>query len=243
MIRNLKALGLSLVALFAVGALSAPAASAVDVFTVEGGGTALLTGTSHNIEWKYYNVSNVNFRCTTSKFAATIVNGASETTVDVTYSGTIGVSPHTTHCNTNAGGTLTIDTTGCGYIWTGNTDAPFYTNDAVKDATTWIHCEGTNQIKITSSLGPTITIPPQTPTAGGVTYTNVANGDVTVTTTVTGITATCHPTFSCTLAGIPHHTNNREYTGSVTMAGFVDNNPTPQITPAGEGPAKNISFS
>jgi hypothetical protein len=239
MIRNLKAFGLSLVAMFALGAMSASAASAVDVVTTEG--TALVTGVGHDHEFKYYTVSNVNFRCTTSRFAATVVNGASETTVDVTYSGTLNQGSNHTHCNTNAGGTVTVDTTGCGFILTGNTDAKVYTSDTKQDATVWVHCEGTNVIKITSSLGPVISVPAQTPTAGGVVYHNVANGDVQVTATATGVTASCAPTFSCTLAGIPHHSNSTEYTGKVTMAGFAYSDALP--TPVTEGAAKNFSFS
>jgi len=243
MIRNLKALGISLVAMFAMGALSASAASAVDVVTT-GASPALLTGVGHNhVLSADPRGSGIEFQCTTSKFAATVKSGESEITADVAYEGTLNATPHTeVHCNSSAG-TLTIDMNECDYKLTGETTGtlPAKTGEA-KDATVWIECPEGKKIQITSSLGVTLSVPPQTPTKGGVVYRNIANhpkagepSAVEVEATVTGITVTCAGTFLCTLGGIPHHSNEYQYTGNVIMTAYKDNNEAGKITPANEG--------
>ena len=252
MIRNLKALGLSLVAVFAMSALGASSASAVDVVTT-GVSPALLTGVGHNHVFSAHD-GTPKFECTTSKFAATVKNGDSEITADVSYNGTVSFNgdpetqtkTSTTHCNASSG-TATIDMNGCGYILTGDTsgNAPAG-HTAGKDATVWIHCPIGKNIQVTSSLGVTLTIPPQTPTTGGVSYTNVPvhdkNTAVAVKATVTGITSTCGTsTFICTLGGIPHHSNQYTYTGDVTMTAFEDIEGLP--TPVTEGPRTSLSSS
>ena len=107
-----------------------------------------------------------------------------------------------------------------------------------------------NKIQITSSLGVTLSIPAQTPTTGGVSYTNVANHDgnsaVAVKATVTGITTTCAGTFLCTLGGIAHHSNQYQYTGDVTMTAYEDDK-GPEVTgcstPVTEGPRISLQSS
>ena len=249
MIRNLKALGLSLVAVLAMSALGASSASAVDVVTT-GVSPALLTGVGTNHVFGAHS-GTPKFECTTSKFAATVKNADPEITADVLYEGTLNQTPHTDHHCNSSSGTVTIDMNDCGYILTGDTsgNAPAG-HTAGKDATVWIHCPGSSKIAITSSLGVTLSIPPQTPTTGGVSYTNVVNHDgntaVAVKATVTGVTTTCAGTFLCTLGGIAHHSNQYTYTGDVTMTAYRDNEalgdnglPTPVI----EGPRTSLSTS
>ena len=244
MTRNLKTLGLALVALSAMSALSASSASAVDVVTT-GVSPALLTGVGLNHQLSAHS-GTPKFECTTAKFAATVNSGDSEITADVAYEGTLNATPHTDHHCNSSSGTLTIDMNGCGYILTGETTgtAPAG-HTAGKDATVWIHCPGSNKIQITSSLGITLSIPPQTPTTGGVSYTNVPNHlgspGVAVKATATGITITCAGTFLCTLGGIPHHSNQWQYTGDVTMTAFRDDEGLP--TPVTEGPRVSLSSS
>jgi hypothetical protein len=245
MIRNLKALGLALVAVFAMSALSASSASAVDHFTntLGAGKPALLTGTSHGHEFKI--TPNIaSFGCTTSKFTGTAFDGSAEVTVDPEYTGTFNQTPHETHCNSSLG-KITVDMNGCHYVLTGNTtgeDPPV----VGKDATVWITCPGTNKISMTNTgTGVTITIPPQTPTKGGVVYTNLPNhaggAAIEVHATITGITFECHPTFLCTLGGISHHSNDADYTGTLIATCYEDIDGLP--TPVTEGKQIGCSVS
>jgi hypothetical protein len=71
--------------------------------------------------------------------------------------------------------------------------------------------------------------------AGGTTHA------VKVTATVTGITYTCAPTFTCTLGGISHHGNNSTYDGTVTMTAFEDKEGLP--TPVSEGARTPLTWS
>ena len=243
MTRNLKPLGMSLVAMFAVSALVTSSASAVDVVTT-GKSPAMLTGVGHNHVFSAH--STPKFECTTAKFAATVTNGASEITADALYEGTLNATPHTDHHCNSSSGTATIDMNGCGYILTGETTgtAPAG-HTAGKDATVWLECPGSNKIQITSSLGITLSIPAQTPTTGGVSYTNVAshngNSAVAVKATVTGVTTTCAGTFLCTLGGYPHHSNQWQYTGDVTMTAYENTEGLP--TPVVEGARTSLVSS
>jgi hypothetical protein len=240
MIRKLKVLGLSLVALAAIGAVSAASASAVtDVVTV-GKSPALVTGVSHNNVFKRDVSGSSRFECTTSKFAATVTNGASHISADVAYEGTLSQTPHTEHhCNAAPAGTVTIDMNECTYTINGETTGKDVNGGT--DATVWIQCPTGKVITITSSLGIKLTIPAQTPTKGGVTFANVTGSTVKVTATATGITTICEEAFGCGLAGIPTHSNDYQYTGDVTMSAFEDKEGLP--TPVTEGPAVSLQTS
>jgi hypothetical protein len=227
MIRNnLKTLGLALVAVFAFSAMAASSASAVDTFTGPAGSIPITaTGTNNKLE---ITGAGAKFECTTAHFAGTTTSGSKEITVTPTYSGTMNVTPHTTHCS-GTGPPLHVHMNGCAYILTGNTtgeDPPV----VGKDATVWIECPivGGVQKEITTTntgLGVTIHIPPQTPTTGGVRYTNnvPVAGQVTIHTTLTGITYTCTPAFTCTLGGLGHHGNNSDYTGTIVASSTAGN--------------------
>jgi hypothetical protein len=244
MIRKLKVLGLSLVALAAIGAVSAASASAVtDVVTVNPS-PALLTGVGHNHVFKRDVSGNTRFECTTSKFAATVKTGESTITADAEYEGTLEETPHKEHhCNAAPVGTVTIDMNGCSYILEGETTGKDV--EGKTDATVWIECPAGKVITITSSLGIKLTVPPQTPTKGGVTFTNLINHAggtaVNVKATATGITTICEEAFGCGLAGIPTHSNDYRYDGDVAMTAFKDEEGLP--TPVTEGPRASVSVS
>jgi hypothetical protein len=242
MIGKLKTLGLTLLALATIGAVSASSASAVTDVATTSASPALLTGVSLNNVFKG-DPGNLKVECTTSKFAATVTNGSSLITADVAYEGTINQTPHEKHCNAAPAGTFTVDTAGCGYTINGETTGRDINGGT--DATVWIECEGANVIQMTSSLGIIITVPSQTPTKGGVIFTNVANhagnSAVKLTMTLTGITAFCDPAFTCGLAGIPTHSNAYEYTGDVTMTAFKDVEGLP--TPVTEGERVSLTTS
>jgi hypothetical protein len=243
MTARLKALGLSLLALATIGAMSAASASAVTDVVTTGVSPVLLTGVSHNNVFKRMVEGNSRFECTTSKFAATVKNGESTITADVEYEGTLNQTPHEHHCNATPAGTVTIDMNGCGYVVNGETTGKDFSGET--DATVWIECPEGKVITITSSLGIKLTIPPQTPTKGGVTTANVVNhaggSAIKVTATLRGITTICEEPFGCGLAGIPTHSNDYQYTGDVTMTAYEDKEGLP--TPVTEGARVSVSSS
>jgi len=238
MIRNLKILGLALVAVLAMGAMFASAASATDFFTTSNQKKALLTGTSHDHK---FSIGATSFQCTTTVFTGTAVHGASEATVLPKYTGVLNATPHETPC-TSSLGTVTWHVNDCHYRLTGNTTG----SDSGTDATIWIQCPAGKVIQTTGAFGCTISIPSQTPTSGGVTYTNLPNhtggAAIKVTTTSTGVTFTT--TAPCGLVGLPAHGNNATFTGTMTLTGWEDKNLNPEdLTNVEEGARVGVSVS
>ena len=219
MTRNLKALGLALVAVFAMSAMAASSASATDVFTSVNS-PETITGTSENNIFEITVGGGVAINCTTASFHGNINNKDSQVTVTAAYNGTIGVKPHTTHCGSDLG-TLDINMNGCAYWLTGETTGEDPKGGGKKDATVWVECNpSTNEIIIKATeLGVTLKVPAQTPTEGGVVYTNEAGGKVKVTATATGITWTCEPKLACNLGLGGTEGNNADYRGDVEVHG------------------------
>jgi hypothetical protein len=211
MSRNPKALGLALVAAFALCALGASSASAADVF-ISKEKVESVTAEGSNNEFKITGIGSV--KCARAKFNGNVTAGSTEATFTATYEGT-PAEPSTEHCEAFAG-KATVSMNGCAYILTGETTG----GDEGTDATAWIECPAGKEIAIiASSLGLTVHIHAQTPTAGGVTYTNTPAGKVTIHETATGITYSCEPDFLCTLGGIAIEGNNADYTGTVVAEG------------------------
>jgi hypothetical protein len=225
MIRNLKALGLALGAVLALGALMASSASAVDTLTTPVTPT-IVTATGDNNRFEITSPKTA-VECTTTTLAGTVKSGTSVNTFEATYTGKVNVTPHPDHECTGVGPVTraTIDMNGCDYDITGNTTGKDVTDSSggkTPDATIWITCPKDKHIGITTNVGCTLTIPEQTPTEGGVTYTNETVGgkkQVTVHATVTGITYTTDG-FACALGGLPSEGNNSDYTGTVVAKAF-----------------------
>lgn len=97
---------------------------------------------------------------------------------------------------------------------------------AGKDASVWIFCEEGKSIEIVTTLGATIKVPAQTPTTGGLIYKNLTNHGggpaIEAQATVTGITWSCTPTFTCTLGGVTHEGQEATYTGTIIATGYED---------------------
>jgi hypothetical protein len=220
MTRNLKALGLALGAVFALSAMAASSASAIDTFTGPAGNVPI-TGLSHDNKFEITG-SGTRVECTTAHFTSTVTSSSSNLTVNATYTGRINETPHDPQECTISGGSATVHMKTCDYDLTGKTTG----SDLGTDAPVWITCTGTDEITITTSFGATLKIPGQTPTSGGVIYINQA-GKIQVKDTVTGITYTCESAFLCGLAGIPTEGNNADYTGTLIAS----------------SPAGNISYS
>jgi hypothetical protein len=227
MIRNLKALGLALGAVFALGALTASSAFAVDTLTTQVS-PAIVTATGDNNKFEITSPKTA-VECTTSTLAGTVKSGSSVNTFEVTYTGKLNATPHTSTECTGAGliSSLTVHMNGCDYDITGNTtgkDISDSSKGIVKDATIWVTCPVGKHIAITTNVGCTLTIPEHTPTEGGLTYTNETVGgkkQVTVHETITGITYTTDG-FACALGGLPSEGNNSDYTGTLVAKAFED---------------------
>jgi hypothetical protein len=220
MIRNLKALGLALFAVLALGALAASSASAVDTITTTNA-SETVSGTGTNHVFKVTNGASeelVSVKCTTSTFDGTVTKGSAHSNFTATYVGTLNTTPHSTHCSSSIG-EAQVTMEGCTYDLTGTTtgsDPP-----AGTDATVSVTCPVGKVIVIHfPEFGITFTIHEQTSTSGGVTYTNTSlpKKVIDVKATVTGITYTCEPAFLCELGGIPAEGNNADYNGDVQVS-------------------------
>ncbi len=236
MIRNLKALGLALVAVFAIGAITASAALAVEDHFTTSQTSALMTGTSTNNKFEI--TGGPSFECTTSQFTATGVNNSTEVTVDPSYTGRIGETPHGTKCTGSPIGNVTIDMNSCDYDLTGKTTG---SDGGLTDATISVTCTTAgDHIVITGPLGCKIKVPAQTPTSGGVTYTNLpkhpGGSAIEVIATATGITYTSE---NC--VGVASEGNDSDYTGTVVVTGYEDTEGLP--TPITEGAQIGVSMS
>ena len=232
MIRNLKALGLALCAVFALSAMAASGASAqdvkTDVFTAPAGThlTGIQTGTA---------ADNV-FGTKSSAVAVNCENATYKGTVGEEAAEEVTVTPSFTGCK--AGGfNATVDVSGCDFVLTGTTDTYFDTDNAHKgeDATVSLDCNHTGNVKITAALGCTITF---SDTHGGntvnqnllgVKYTNGVSGkwDVKVDVTVDKIHYTA--TEACGFFGIPTTGNDTFLTQTVTVKGYSDAAHTKQV--------------
>lgn len=167
MLRDLKILGLMLVAILAMSAVVASAASATDMFTLESSPTTL-TGKQEAPNNNKFKIVGQTVQCETATFDATVSGTAvSEiTSIAPTYSG----------C-TLAGVPTTIDTNGCKYALFGNTDANGHGEVRIEK------CEAGKAIKITiPGLSCDITIKKSTEPNGnqtaaeGVRLTNIGTG-------------------------------------------------------------------
>jgi hypothetical protein len=161
--RKIKILGLTLVAIFALTAVAASAASA------------------HEVTAGAYE-ANVSGEQTTTN---TLSNGVREVTcANATFTGALTAAapsitfvPVYTNCTGNASTTATIDMNGCDYIVT-----PTAASGIANNASVTVNCTGTNEITITIwATGKahteaklcTLGVPHQTVLAK---YTNTANG-------------------------------------------------------------------
>lgn len=208
---KLKFFGLVLTAMVS-SALIATSASAVDTFTAERN-TITITGTSADSLLRITGAGST-IECATAKFSGTIANGAQQITITPSYTGT-PAEPGAAHCKWGTG-KVTVDMNGCDYLLTGST----ISSDGT-DATASIICPGGQEIKLTSGSC-TLGIQAQTPTSGGITYTNGReNGKRTfmVYQTFTGVTYT---TTGSSCGSLPKEGNDIDITASITFTGYED---------------------
>jgi hypothetical protein len=195
MIRNFKALGLALVAVFAMSSLVASAAQAEQSYRSSASPTTL--SGSQVAQNKFHVPGAGTVECSGANFKGTVV-GTAVSTIEVhpEYSGCVAFGFATTH----------ITTTGCNYK---------FATPIKNQATNQVICSGTSKIKITptffGSSVCTVEVGSQTPSGVVDLANNAGKTDVLVTSTVTKISHTAGCGASAAADG--------EYTGSVTEVG------------------------
>jgi hypothetical protein len=217
MIRNLKALGLALVALVALSALVASSASAAGERFHSEVEPTILTGTNTNTH--VFAAGSAHVECTEATFrgTATLKTEATQT-VHPTYNG----------C-TFLGEPATVDTTGCNYVFSSETVAGVLPVE--------IECTSGYAIKVTSP-GCTLTFGAQKNT-GGVTVTNEGSGTTRDSKVVSSTGATF--TKSGSLCFLVSGTTGT-YTGTTTVKGFKDEGVTGPIDETeGAAPGKDVT--
>ena len=216
MSRNLKTLGLALVAVFALSATMASAASA-HVFKASQY-PAHLTGIQEEGAENYLEITGSEERveCEVATYSGTVEGETEEVTVQPVYEECFapGLSPEP--------GSVPVDTEGCHFTLTGETDANGH-------AIAHVTCEGTSTIKITAP-GCTLEIGTQTP-EGGAHYTTTTNPetgkeDVTVMATSTGVEYSASGSLCFLVAG---NGEDGDFHSAITVQGYSDPNHTNPI--------------
>ncbi len=248
MIRNLKALGIVLGAVFALSAAAASSASAVDTLTTSVS-PAVVTGLGTDTLFRVTKADGgtiFSVKCATTKYAGTVAkSGTKEVTLFATAFGT-KANPNSSKCESSLG-EITVDMNGCDYVLTGETISE--DKKAVgKDARVWITCPIGKAITVTAPAGCTLTVSEQTLTEGGVVYTNGEEEvggkkikDVTIDGTETGITFSS--TAACQLVGIPKEGNNIDENGTITATCWEDKGKGASEDEFIEGAACNLEVS
>jgi hypothetical protein len=194
MSRNLKTLGLAVVAVLAMNVMVASVASAANEFH-SAGAPATITGSQKSTN-AFHVPGAGTVHCTSATFHSTMSNTtATELTVHPTYSGCTAFGFANAH----------VSTTGCDYTIT----QPSSLKSAMH-----VVCSGANLIRITPTFLTsvcTVTVGSQSP-AGNVSFKNEAGGKVLVTSNVTGIS---HSAGCAATAGAKDGT----YTGTVLTQG------------------------
>ncbi|MEZ5076448.1 MAG: hypothetical protein R2725_03285 [Solirubrobacterales bacterium] len=205
MTRNLKALGLALVAVFAMSALVAQAASAHEFTSDSENGKTVLTGADEPGTNDVFTVGGAEVICENASFAGT----ADESEVNE-----VTVHPEYSNC-TFAGNEAFVRTNMCNYTFHGAT----VENHAVVDVA---ECEG-EAIEIeVPVLGITATVGEQAD-LGGVHYTDLGSS-VTVEATVSKIHTTCDgDEFWCDFIFGEETTGFGEYSSEDVVVGYEDN--------------------
>jgi hypothetical protein len=222
MIRNLKALGLALCAVFMFGAISVSAASATNDVITSPIGDTFVTGTQ-------VGTAAQNFFGTKWEPAATTTCG-NATTYSGTFSGSpvssVEVTPEYRNCLVGPV-PATVHDEGCKFVLTGTTDASTDTSNVAngEEATVKLNCSHTGQIRITAPAGCIITFKDTSgantvnQTLLGVTYNNELN-DIKATVTVDKIHYTSN--LACQSIGITATDNDGFLTTTVTVKGYED---------------------
>ena len=211
MSRKFKALGLAMLAVFAMSAVAAQGASAASSLTAESY-PVTLTGTQTNIHKFQLTALGLSTECEISKFTGTSASAAAGTAVTV----------HPAYEKCKAFGlSATIDTEGCDFIV-----HPGATLAADKyTGTIDVECSGANVIKITAGIIGNrceVQVGSQTGLSSGEAVNNTAASpkDIDLTAAVTGITyKITKDEGTCPLSKVGETFSDGDYNGSVTIKG------------------------
>ena len=198
MIRKFKFLGLALVAVFAMSAVGASAASAAELHSESAPVT--ITGTQHTPNGFDVQFGLVN--CTTADYNAT-TTGTTDTTITLV--------PIFDGC-TFAGVATTVDTNGCHFL--------LHVTSATQGTVT-VECEPGKEITVTGGNKCTVHVPSQD--VGTVTLTNTGAGATREITAhlggITGITYSQTPGTAAVGKCTSLTTSAGKYTGTATFTG------------------------
>ncbi len=187
MTRNLKVLGLALVAILAMSAVAASAASAKqDLFTSDSNAETVLTGTTDK---------DASGNPIPGEFLSQPEGGAKVSCKHAEYKGvvpdnsepSVTVHPKYKECEGPGGAAATVTTDGCNYILTGSTHK---NAKGEEHATTQLECTTGKTITVAVAGVCTLHFGTQSPKGDGVTYTHATENSkntVTVHATVSGI--------------------------------------------------------
>jgi hypothetical protein len=210
MIRNLKALGLAVFAVCAMGAIAASAASAQNAL-ITSTGPVTLTGTETGNQANRLESFGAFVECPGSTYTGhevgSLINGvpSGATTATITPHYKQTTAAGAPNCVGSLGTSATVDVNGCDYVIhsgeTTESSPPPAGTAATYGATFDVVCPGGQSIKVTVWLSESahtsepaspkciLTIPAQTGLKGGhLTETSLTDGHIELTGTVTGIT-------------------------------------------------------
>ena len=231
MIRNLKALGLALVAVFAMSAVAAGSASAEEYAFHSSASFTTLTGSQSGATNDVFTTDAGTVTCNTATYHGAI--SAAETT-------TISLAPTYSSCTLEPFGSAVVSPNGCEYLIHAETQVD--ENDF--ETATEIVCPSGKEITVVASLFGTtkctVHIPPQS-LGTGITVTNQTTAagvsDIQAHISFSGITYTETPGsgFGACEGSGGATTHNGTYTGLATITG-EDKKGNPLHIWAGAGP-------
>jgi hypothetical protein len=215
MTRKFKALGLALVAVFAMSAIAAASAQAVDHTFKSGTSPTNFTGVAESEHVFTIDGGSVSTVCETILFEGTEVGAERDT---------ITVSPTYDDCESAPFGEAKVTENHCAYEFDSDTTKH---GGEVEHAPVKIECQNSKIEIEVPSVGITVSVGAQE-NLHGVRYDNIVDPStekeaVTVDATVEGIAWTCAPAFLCGLGGVPSSGTDGTYDGEAIVTGFVDN--------------------
>lgn len=216
MTRNLKALGLALVAAFAMSAVVASAASAESAFKFKSNtANPILTATQHGSNVDVFTTDAGTVSCNTANYVGSQAG---------TETNEIEVAPTYSGCTAFGFIGVPIHTNGCKYRFTTGTKtgSDFEGSVHIVCPTTTSPSHKQHVIEITAPFSCTVTVPGGQTPAGKVTFTNLGSGhtqEVTVDVDLTGITYEEHDSdsFPCPSDTVLKH--NGTYEGAALTTG------------------------
>jgi hypothetical protein len=238
MTRNLKAFGLALVAAMALGAIGAQGASAVVEHSFRSGAqNTVLTGANES----YTTGSSKDVFSATAGLTVSC-DGTFEGTNVGTTRDTVTVHPKYHNCSSSLGGSPTVHTNGCNYIFDSDTTQATGHSASSEHAAVSLECEAGHVIEITApgcnfAFAEKHSATSVNQSLHGVRYNEVTHSSkksITVIATVKTIAFNATSGSLCGLAGHAAGTyTTGTYDGKETVTGYTDSTVVSGSTTAG----------